>query len=108
MDETLTKAQASERIEVLQRKTGRGTAPCLFGLFSVVVLLHARLSGCWTRTAHVAWAGKDHMTFSAAITAVRRWLWIEWVFATCGQRDTFSKLPRPFQDILLHALAPAA
>ena len=27
MDETLTKAQASERIEVLQRKTGRGTAP---------------------------------------------------------------------------------
>jgi hypothetical protein len=27
MDETLTKAQASERIEALQRQTGRGTAP---------------------------------------------------------------------------------
>jgi hypothetical protein len=27
MDETLTKAQASERIEALQQKTGRGTAP---------------------------------------------------------------------------------
>ena len=26
MDETLTKAQASERIEALQQKTGRGTA----------------------------------------------------------------------------------
>jgi hypothetical protein len=25
MDETLTKAQAAERIEVLQQKTGRGT-----------------------------------------------------------------------------------
>jgi hypothetical protein len=27
MDESLTKAQASERIEALQRRTGRGTAP---------------------------------------------------------------------------------
>ena len=27
MDESLTKAQASERIEALQQKTGRGTAP---------------------------------------------------------------------------------
>jgi len=27
MDDTLTKAQASERIEALQQKTGRGTAP---------------------------------------------------------------------------------
>jgi uncharacterized damage-inducible protein DinB len=27
LDETLTKAQASERIEALQQKTGRGTAP---------------------------------------------------------------------------------
>jgi Protein of unknown function (DUF3072) len=27
MDESLSKAQASERIEALQQKTGRGTAP---------------------------------------------------------------------------------
>jgi Protein of unknown function (DUF3072) len=27
MEETLTKAQASARIEALQQKTGRGTAP---------------------------------------------------------------------------------
>ena len=27
MDESLTKAQASERIEALQRRTGRGTSP---------------------------------------------------------------------------------
>jgi hypothetical protein len=27
MDESLTKAQASERIEALQQKTGRGTVP---------------------------------------------------------------------------------
>jgi DDE superfamily endonuclease len=83
-------------------------APCLFGLFSVVALLYARLPARWTRTARVAWAGKDQVTFSDAITAVRRWLWITWVFDTCGQRDTFSKLPRPFRGILLHALAPAA
>lgn len=83
-------------------------APCLFGLFSVVALLYARLPAHWTRTARVAWAGKDQVTFSDAITAVRRWLWITWVFDSCGQRATFAKLPRPFQGLLLHALAPAA
>jgi DDE superfamily endonuclease/Archaeal putative transposase ISC1217 len=83
-------------------------APCLFGLFSVVALLYAGLPARWTRTARVAWAGKDHVTFADAITAVRRWLWIAWVFDTYGQRDTFSKLSRPFRNLLLHALAPAA
>jgi DDE superfamily endonuclease len=83
-------------------------APGLFGLFSVVALLYARLPARWTQTARVAWVGKDQVTFSDAITAVRRWLWITWVFDTCGHRDTLSKLSRPFRGILLHALAPAA
>jgi Transposase DDE domain len=83
-------------------------APCLFGLFARVALLYARLPARWTRTARVAWAGKDQVTLADAITAVRRWLWIAWVLNPCGQRDTFSTLSRPFRDILLHALAPAA
>jgi hypothetical protein len=83
-------------------------APCLFGLFSVVALLYASLPGRWTRTARVAWVGKRNVTFSDAMTAVRRWVWVEWVFVTCGQRETFAKLPRPLRDLLLHALAPAA
>ena len=53
-------------------------------------------------------AGKQTTTFSAAITAVRRWLWKHWVFANADQGHAFAKLPEPLQEVLLYALAPAA
>ena len=40
--------------------------------------------------------------------AVRRCLWVPWVFATPRNHHGFAKLPRPFRDVLLYALAPAA
>jgi hypothetical protein len=49
--------------------------------------------------------GKQDVTFSDAITAVRRWLWLEWVFAIAGYNAAFEKLSRPFQAVLLYALA---
>ena len=52
--------------------------------------------------------GKQSVTFSDAITAVRRWLWVEWVFAIPGYKPAFQKLPLPFRCLLLNALAPAA
>jgi hypothetical protein len=51
---------------------------------------------------------KSDVTFSDAITAVRRWLWVEWVFAMTGHREAFQKLGRPLRQILLQGLAPAA
>ena len=54
------------------------------------------------------WEGKDTVTFSDAIAAVRRWLWTEWVFPQAGHADTFAKLPAAFRQSLLYALAPAA
>jgi uncharacterized protein YerC len=83
-------------------------APCLFGLFSVVALLYERLRGRGRATAEVSWAGKSGATFSDAITTVRRWLWVDWVFANHGQGEGFSKLPRRLRETLLSALAPAA
>jgi hypothetical protein len=83
-------------------------APCLFGLFSVVALLYAQLPTRYTRTRLLDWVNKSDVTFSDAITAVRRWLWQEWVFATPGHASAFAKLTRPFKAILLYALAPAA
>ena len=83
-------------------------APCLFGLFSVVSLLYERLRGRGHATAEVSWAGKSEPTFSDAITTVRRWLWVDWVFANHGQGDAFSKLPRLLRETLLSALAHAA
>jgi hypothetical protein len=91
-----------------KEKTVLRAAPCLFGLYSVVACLYSQLPGRYARERAVEWQGKEVVTFSDAITAVRRWLWRQWVFATPGYREAFEKLSRPFRSLLLHALAPAA
>jgi hypothetical protein len=83
-------------------------APCLFGMFSVVALIYERLRGQGHATAAVSWSGKTEATFSDAITTVRRWLWMDWVFANHGQGAAFSKLPRSLRETILSALAHAA
>jgi hypothetical protein len=83
-------------------------APCLFGLYTVVVALYVSMPTRQRRAGLVAWVGKTEVTFSDALTAVRRWLWVEWVFAIPGHTTAFSKLSRPFQQLLLARLAPAA
>jgi len=89
-------------------QTVRRVAPCLLGLYSVVAVLYAQLPTRYLRVRVIDWPGKKDVTFSDAITAVRRWLWQEWIFAIPGHREAFSKLRRPFQAMLLYALAPAA
>ncbi|HPD30659.1 MAG TPA: hypothetical protein PLL20_11735 [Phycisphaerae bacterium] len=54
------------------------------------------------------WPSLTDRTFSDAITAVRRWLWTDWVFAAHGNHRVFSKLSRPIKAMLMYALAPAA
>jgi len=83
-------------------------APCLFGLYSVVALLYAQLPSKWRRSFNIHWPGKTHVAFSDAVSAVRRWLWVEWAFVTHGQNNTFTKLPPPLRQLLLHALTQAA
>jgi hypothetical protein len=83
-------------------------APCLFGLYSVVALLFALLPRDTRAAARIEWPGKVETTFSDAITTVRRWLWVNWVFANHGFSAAFEKLSRPFQEVLLLALAPTA
>jgi hypothetical protein len=98
----------------LETTRGRGektvlrVAPCLFGLYTVVALLYGELPASYRRLRVLSWAGKQDVSFSEAITAVRRWLWVQWVFAIPGHGLAFSKLSRPFQGLLLSALAPAA
>jgi hypothetical protein len=84
------------------------TAPCLFGLFSVVALLYAQLPACHTDGIQIAWSGKHDVTFSDALAAVRRWVWSEWIFVSCGQREAFAQLPDVLRNTWLYALAPAA
>jgi hypothetical protein len=91
-----------------KEKTVLRMAPCRFGLYTVVAALYSQLPRRYARVRAVAWVGKIDVTFSDAITAVRRWLWREWVFAIPGYRPAFEKLSRPFRSLLLYALAPAA
>ena len=89
------------------RRTVLRAAPCLLGLYTVVVLLFAVLpeAQCW---GSVRWPGKATVTFSDALTAVRRWLWSAWVFRQAGGDRVIQKLPEPVQTLLFTALAPAA
>jgi hypothetical protein len=48
------------------------------------------------------------VTFSDALTAVRRRLWVEGVFPQAGAGAVVEKLPDPVRELLLAALAPAA
>jgi hypothetical protein len=89
-------------------KTVLRAAPCLFGLFSVIALWYAQLPVRCTRPRAINWPGKTETTFSDAITAVRRWLWTDWVFETPTHHQAFSKIPQPFRATLLYALAPSA
>ena len=91
-----------------KRETVLRMVPCLFGLYSVTVLLYVWLPEKDRLAATVAWVGKSTVTFSDALTCVRRWLWREWVFETCGHTAAFSKLPPDFRDLVCYALAPAA
>jgi len=91
-----------------REKTVLRVAPCLFGLYSAVACLYSQLPRRYARQRAVEWGGKQDVTFSDAITAVRRWLWLEWVFAIPGHRAGFDNLSRPFRRLLLHALAPTA
>lgn len=91
-----------------KQETVLRAAPCLFGLYSVVSCLYLLTPPKYQAKAAVQWRGKQQVTFSDAVTAVRKWLWGEWVFRLAGQQDHFAKLPEDFQDLILNGLAPAA
>ena len=82
-------------------------APSLFGLYSVIALLYAHLPQRHRGDSGLGWHGKASVTFSDAVMTVRRWLWVDWAFATQGHRDAFAKLTRSFRIQLLYAIAPA-
>ena len=91
-----------------KKETVLRAAPCLFGLYSVVVCLYRMTPPKYRDQPGVQWAGKQNLTFSDALRCVRKWLWVEWVFAAAGQEQAFANLPEGFQELLLNGLAPAA
>jgi hypothetical protein len=82
-------------------------APCLFGLDSMVAVLYPELPA-EKHSGAVDWPGKATVTFSDAMTSVRRWLWQDCVFPQAGCDEVLQKLPPPRHEVLRTALAPAA
>jgi DDE superfamily endonuclease len=82
--------------------------PCLFGLYTIVVLLYLQLPHPSSTLRAVFWKGKATVTFSDMVTCVRRVLWEQWYFHTQADLQEFSKLPQSLQETILYALAPAA
>jgi hypothetical protein len=82
--------------------------PCLFGLYTIVVLLYLQLPHSSNTRSAVFWRGKSTVTFSDMMTCVRRVLWVQWCFQTGADLQEFSKLSPSLQDTILYALAPAA
>jgi hypothetical protein len=82
-------------------------APCLFGLYTAVAVLYAALPPS-KRSGAIAWPGKRGVTFSDALTTVRRWLWAEGVFPQVQDGTAMKELPAALREIIFSALAPAA
>lgn len=82
--------------------------PCLFGLYTLVVLLYLQLLPPSSPLRAIFWRGKSTVTCSDMITCVRRALWEQWYFHTQAGPQEFSKPSPSLQDTILYALAPAA
>jgi hypothetical protein len=82
--------------------------PCLFGLYTVVVLLSLQLPSSSSTRSAVFWKGKSTVTFSDLMMCVRRALWEQWCFHTQADPQEFSILSRALQETILYGLAPAA
>jgi hypothetical protein len=110
IETTFQEARAHLGLETTRgwcRRTVLRAAPCLLGLYAVVTLLFmARPEQ--ERQGSVHWPGKAVVTFSDALTAVRRWLWAEWVFPQAAGGTAVQQLPEPLRALVLSALAPAA
>jgi len=110
IETTFQEARAHLGLETTRgwcRRTVLRAAPCLLGLYSVVTLLFVALPTTERRGA-VSWPGKATVTFSDALTAVRRWLWSGWVFPQAGGGTPVQELPQPLRTLLFSALAQAA
>jgi hypothetical protein len=83
------------------RAIGR-TTPCLFGLFSLVVLLAKWLHLERLPRQQSGWYAKQEATFSDALAAVRRHLWGESEYAASPWAPDYCLIPRAVLAGLRH------
>jgi hypothetical protein len=71
----------------------------------VAALYHLLPEG--NRVGRVDWPGKVGVTFSDALTTVRRWFWDDEVFSQAFDDASVKKPPPPLRVLLLNRLAMA-
>lgn len=91
-----------------KKETILRTAPSLFGLYSLVVLIYQQLPAIWKKQTGIQWVGKSDCSFSDMLTAVRRWLWFDWVFATLDKKGALQQLRGELKETLMYCVAQAA
>jgi len=80
------------------------TTPCLLALFSLVTLWASDLAARGlVLPRRAAWYAKHAITFSDALAAVRRQLWIAQAFSTLPHAQNTATIPRAFLDSLTEA-----
>jgi len=112
IETTFQELRAHLGLETTRQRTERSvlrTAPCLFGLFSVVCLIYAgHAKGRSTRPACTAWYAKAEPTFADAIATVRRLFWAKTIFQRSSHNEAFAKIPPRLRNLLLDHLTRAA
>ena len=85
------------------------TTPCVLGLYSLVILLAARLYEQHALTVRRdAWYTKENVTFSDTLAMVRRWLWAEQHFQMSQTEADMLRVPRSLFERLTETLCYAA
>lgn len=83
-------------------------APCLFLLYSVVVIFYDTIPSSSPHLRQRSWLGKEATTFSDMIISVRHHLWLEWVFTQVPGGAAVQKLPPRIRKLLDFGLTQAA
>jgi hypothetical protein len=90
------------------RNTVLRMAPCLFLLYTVIVMFYNALPDNSPHVRYRSWANKEQTTFSDMIMTVRHYLWIKWVFAQVPGGAAVQKLPPRIRSLLDFGLLQAA
>ena len=101
---TFQEARAHLGVETTRgwtRQTVLRAEPCLFGLYSIVALWFAALPESDRKDLAVEWTGKVAITYSDAVTFVRRDLWRHWIFANPAYKPVVEKLsPKQRRELI--------
>ena len=90
------------------RPTVLRMAPCLFCLYTLVVIFFDTMPWSNPHVRLKRWIGKEQTTFSDMISSVRRYLWMEWIFVRVPGGKAVQKLSKPIQNLLDFGLTQAA